>query len=704
MDTADSECYGPSIKALGSLFKLTQVFLWDDGAHVSSSAERSRLAEADDGKGLHFVPTTEDMEFTRQMSALGLPLSFHTNKERHGQLKGKRKGKHNHHDPVDEVPSRVNVEEVVSPDIYCDDTSHSFSCLSMLGETEPCHCDGSVGVDNSRCVSIEEDNAAIYTGVLPDVIREQNHDDKNEDVTDGAQDGDLLIRNILLSDDLKVASSSPFGSSAGGEGSLTVSGVSFCGIEGGDQLIDHECLEVSSVVCKDTEHETFCNGDSVTSQPMTHELDSFPMTSEGTGCDMIADSSDCGEPGEWMVYWDTFYERNYFYNIRTQVSTWDPPPGMEHLAISGCTEMDNGATVAATDENGSQNKTNSLEESLIVDKVAKQDMSSIDIGFSSESDNMISDISVQSEGQSFELIDSSSCDDGVSFWSMSDALDYSISSHKRCIKPTSEGNDTCLDITIPIVNGLQAKSDSSMKIQEMKVKRKPRQRRLYNETKGPQFQELHGEYSASIGKYWLQRYSLFSRFDHGIQMDEEGWFSVTPEPIAQHHALRCACGIIVDCFTGVGGNAIQFAQQCRHVIAIDIDPRKIDYATHNASIYGVCDQIDFIIGDFFLLAPKFKADTVFLSPPWGGPDYAKVMTYDMKTMLKPHDGYVLFRAAKEIASKVVMFLPKNIDLNQLAELSLSACPPWSLEVEKVFLNGKLKAVTAYFSDTTVGRR
>ncbi|MCI04969.1 trimethylguanosine synthase-like, partial [Trifolium medium] len=51
-----------------------------------------------------------------------------------------------------------------------------------------------------------------------------------------------------------------------------------------------------------------------------------------------------------------------------------------------------------------------------------------------------------------------------------------------------------------------------------------------------------------------------------------------------------------------------------------------------------------------------EADTVFLSPPWGGPDYAKVETYDMKTMLRPHDGYTLFNVAKEIASRVVMFL------------------------------------------------
>lgn len=44
----------------------------------------------------------------------------------------------------------------------------------------------------------------------------------------------------------------------------------------------------------------------------------------------------------------------------------------------------------------------------------------------------------------------------------------------------------------------------------------------------------------------------------------------------------------------------------KHVIAVDIDPMKIDYAYHNANIYGVVNQIDFIVGDFFLLAPTLK--------------------------------------------------------------------------------------------------
>lgn len=50
-------------------------------------------------------------------------------------------------------------------------------------------------------------------------------------------------------------------------------------------------------------------------------------------------------------------------------------------------------------------------------------------------------------------------------------------------------------------------------------------------------------------------------------MDEVGWFSVTPESVAQIQARRVLgrCEessnlVVIDCFAGVGGNAIQFAK------------------------------------------------------------------------------------------------------------------------------------------------
>ncbi|NWY26149.1 TGS1 synthase, partial [Pheucticus melanocephalus] len=196
-------------------------------------------------------------------------------------------------------------------------------------------------------------------------------------------------------------------------------------------------------------------------------------------------------------------------------------------------------------------------------------------------------------------------------------------------------------------------------------------------------------------KYWAQRYRLFSRFDEGIKLDREGWFSVTPEKIAEHIAVRVSesfnCDIIVDAFCGVGGNAIQFALTSKRVIAIDIDPEKLRLARHNAEVYGVAEHIDFLCGDFMALAAGLRADVVFLSPPWGGPDYATAEIFDIQTMICP-DGYP-FQA--KITNNIVYFLPRNADINQVASL---AGPGGKVEIEQNFLNFKLKTITAYFGD------
>ncbi|KAH9472098.1 hypothetical protein Pst134EA_002724 [Puccinia striiformis f. sp. tritici] len=130
-------------------------------------------------------------------------------------------------------------------------------------------------------------------------------------------------------------------------------------------------------------------------------------------------------------------------------------------------------------------------------------------------------------------------------------------------------------------------------------------------------------------KYWVQRKRLFSRFDEGIKMDKQSWYSVTPELIAQQIAARSKCKLIVDGFCGAGGNTIQFAMTCdkgkqppptHHppphktnvddlpVIAIDNDPNKIKLAINNARVYGVLDKIQFICTDFPGLDGRVKPD------------------------------------------------------------------------------------------------
>ncbi|XP_023644949.1 trimethylguanosine synthase [Capsella rubella] len=229
----------------------------------------------------------------------------------------------------------------------------------------------------------------------------------------------------------------------------------------------------------------------------------------------------------------------------------------------------------------------------------------------------------------------------------------------------------------------------------MKAKRRSRLKKVIKSS----IKKRNGT-SPKISRYWFQRYDLFSKYDQGIEMDEEGWYSVTPEEIAIKQADRCRGKVVIDCFSGVGGNTIQFAQVCSSVVAIDIDPVKVELAMNNAMVYGVANRVDFVIGDFIHLAPSLKGDVVFLSPPWGGPMYRGVESYKMD-MLQPIDGYTLFKIALSIAPNIIMFLPRNVDVAQVEELAWLSSPPLTLEIEENFVASRMKAITAYFSCNAV---
>ena len=192
---------------------------------------------------------------------------------------------------------------------------------------------------------------------------------------------------------------------------------------------------------------------------------------------------------------------------------------------------------------------------------------------------------------------------------------------------------------------------------------------------------------------------MFSLFDQGIQLDEESWYSVTPEKIAQHIASRCVSSetcIVLDAFCGAGGSAIQFALSSPniHVIAIDIDPSKIDLAICNAKVYKVDHKIDFIVGDFITLAKSgLKADVVFLSPPWGGPQYLQHEKYYISSMTP--DGNLVFEMAKKISQNIAFYVPRTSDEDELIKL---AGESGFVDIESNLINKKCKAKTAYYGD------
>ncbi|XP_055811082.1 uncharacterized protein LOC129880866 isoform X2 [Solanum dulcamara] len=644
-----------AIAALGSLFKLTEV-------HLSDYSQEGKLllesANTDVYKNIaspsnEFDSLPEDLELARQMNEMGLPVSFHTNKEKgnrtvKGKIKdGKKKNLSTCENTQDEVLNSIQEQKEAceSNGTLHGNSNKASSCMSLLGQSEfssfytgdgdvPCLNGGEEGLNNLSVGSAHTSLEYIACNQQSDLS------------LDNTKDTVSTCEEVQLEKDIGAMAGSCLECGNHAEicqincnvDSGWISGEALNRHYEGNSLngeqMEYDCMEsplsgeqVESIAIQTAEHHTedglFCND-------VGEELNSCNTTNNN--CE--------GTFNDWRLYWDNDYQRNYFYNIVTMQCTWDPPPGMNDLVFTNFTTKQPEATLEIVElDDANLKESNDLQTSASLP-------SDLDIADGFIEDDVLLD--------------------------------------RQLNEP--EGTGQFADYLCTL---------SSTK-QKKRVRKKKFKWKLPTEAQEPELCNINEEISPSLSKYWCQRYLLFNKYDDGIKMDGEGWFSVTPEAIAKHHALRCGSGIIVDFFTGVGGNSIQFAKRSKHVIAIDIDPKRIDLAQYNAAIYGVRDQIDFIRGDSFVLAPNLKADVVFMSPPWGGPDYLKERTFDMKTMLRPHDGNFLFSIGRGIASKVVMFLPRNVDINELAELSLSVNPPWSLEVEKNYLNGKLKAITAYF--------
>lgn len=111
-------------------------------------------------------------------------------------------------------------------------------------------------------------------------------------------------------------------------------------------------------------------------------------------------------------------------------------------------------------------------------------------------------------------------------------------------------------------------------------------------------------------KFWHQRFYYYSKFDEGIKMDYESWYSVTPEDLAFYIAkIAGKNSVCIDPFAGSGGNVIQFSKFCQKVYSVDIDPVKIDILQNNVKVYKCPENIEIIHHDFLKLEMKISVST-----------------------------------------------------------------------------------------------
>lgn len=153
---------------------------------------------------------------------------------------------------------------------------------------------------------------------------------------------------------------------------------------------------------------------------------------------------------------------------------------------------------------------------------------------------------------------------------------------------------------------------------------------------------------------------------------------------------------LIDLFAGAGGNIIAFALSGRweKIIAVERDASVLACAQHNASIYGVVDQITWIHDDCFSYVSKNSdidrsKTVIFASPPWGGPGYRTDEIFNLATM-QPYSLKQIHEMCRMM--DCALYLPRTSDLRQIAKVAPAGK---KIEVVQYCMEGASKALVAY---------
>jgi trimethylguanosine synthase len=161
----------------------------------------------------------------------------------------------------------------------------------------------------------------------------------------------------------------------------------------------------------------------------------------------------------------------------------------------------------------------------------------------------------------------------------------------------------------------------------------------------------------------VRRRRLFSRWDQGIRVDDEGLWSITPEALADH-AVRGLTGHVLDGTCGVGSLAIAAARAGCTVTACDLSASRLAMAEHNASLYGV--RLNTVRADVRQLLASGDFDALILDPPWGGVDY------DRDRMTPDRLPFPLLQVLERAPRTVRLKLPRSFAVETLPGFTWSA--------------------------------
>ena len=175
------------------------------------------------------------------------------------------------------------------------------------------------------------------------------------------------------------------------------------------------------------------------------------------------------------------------------------------------------------------------------------------------------------------------------------------------------------------------------------------------------------------------------KFERPVYSDKEGIRFATPFEVAEYRAKRLNCKTLADISCGIGGQTIFFAKKCDFVYAVEIDPKKIEYARKNCKRYGV-DNVEFICGDALsqeVIVQIPAVDVVFSDPSRpSGEDIREI------TSLEPSIPNVV-SAYSGKTTNFAFEAPPQMPPERI---------PFDCEREYLSLNGHLNRLTLYFGN------
>ena len=200
----------------------------------------------------------------------------------------------------------------------------------------------------------------------------------------------------------------------------------------------------------------------------------------------------------------------------------------------------------------------------------------------------------------------------------------------------------------------------------------------------------------SIAHSQLKAVDLFEKGNR-LMLNQEDLRFTTPEIIGNYRADRILRQLgkvkIADLCSGIGSQTISFAQKLKHVLSVEIDERKINYAFKNIKTYDIRNTT-LVKGDIFSKeiidkVSSFRPKVIFVDP-------------QRKEKGERREEEDLIKRIVELYSKITPNLaievPPFLDIRELREELKDNKLDFNFEAEYLSVDFKLRRLTLYFSE------